>query len=116
MRNAYKAFVAKLKGRDQSKYLSVRKNHHHNEHNQGLGLKICSFKAQGVFGLSIFFSVFPYPAVPEIGTGKPASVDGFCPFVPGGLTISFNTVLYLLLCCSLLICYGCQGFSGGPIL
>jgi hypothetical protein len=27
--------------------------HHHNERNQGLGLKTCSFKAQGVLGLSI---------------------------------------------------------------
>jgi hypothetical protein len=38
--------------------------------------------------------VFPYPAVPEVGTGKPASVGGFYPFVVGGLTISFDTVLY----------------------
>jgi hypothetical protein len=29
--------------------------YHHNEHNQGLGLKACSFKAQGV-GLSLKFS------------------------------------------------------------
>jgi hypothetical protein len=25
----------------------------------------------------IFFSVFPYPAIPEVGTGKPALVGGF---------------------------------------
>jgi hypothetical protein len=39
--------------------------HHHddNERNQGLGLKTCSFKAKGVLGLSIFITVFPYPAV-----------------------------------------------------
>jgi hypothetical protein len=73
-------------------------SHHHNEHNKCLGLKTCSFKAQGVLGLSIFVTVFPYPAVPEVGTGKPASVGGFYPFVPGGLTISFDTILYLLLC------------------
>jgi hypothetical protein len=29
-------------------------SHHHNEHNQGLGLKTCSFKAQGALGVSIF--------------------------------------------------------------
>jgi hypothetical protein len=89
---------------------------HHHEHNQGLGLKACSFKAEGILGLSIFISVFPYPAVHEVGTGKPASVGGFYPFVPGGLPISFDTVLCLLPCCSLLICYGIQGFSGSPIL
>jgi hypothetical protein len=64
-----------------------RRHHHHHQHNQGLGPKTCSFKAQGVLGLSIFVSVFPYPAVPEVGTGKPASVGGFYPFVPDGLTI-----------------------------
>jgi hypothetical protein len=58
-------------------------NSHHHEHNQGLGLKTCSFKGQGVLGLSIFVSVFPYLAVPDVGTGKPASVGDFCPFVPG---------------------------------
>jgi hypothetical protein len=82
--------------------------HHRNEHNQSLGLKTCSFKAQGVPGLSIVVLVFPYPAVPKVGTGKPASVGGFCPFVPGGLTIYVDTILYLLLCCSRLISYGCQ--------
>jgi hypothetical protein len=75
----------------------------------------CSFKAKCVLGLSID-TVFPHPTIPEVGTGKTASVGGFCPFVPGGLTISFDTILYILLCCSLLICYRCQGFSGGPIL
>jgi hypothetical protein len=80
--------------------------HHYNEHNRGLSLKNCSFKAKGVLGLSIFISVFPYAAVPEVGTRKPALVGGFFLFVPGGLTISFDTILYLLLCCSLLICYG----------
>jgi hypothetical protein len=67
--------------------------HHHNERKEGLGRKTCSFKAQGVPGIFIFFLVFPYPAVPEVGTGKPALVGGFCPFVPGGLTISFATIL-----------------------
>jgi hypothetical protein len=90
-------------------------NHHHH-HNQGLGIRTCSSKAQGVFGLSIFVSVFPYPTIPEVGTGKPASVGGFCPFVPGGLTTSSDIILCLVLCCPLSICYGCQGFSGGPIL
>jgi hypothetical protein len=89
---------------------------HHNEHNQGLGLNTCSSKAQGVSGLSIFFLVFPSPAVPKVGTGKQASVGGFYPYVPGVLTISIDTILYLLLCCSLLKCHGCQGFSGGPNL
>jgi hypothetical protein len=68
-------------------------SHHHHEHNQGLGLETCSFKAQIVRGLSSFVLVFPYPAVPEVGTGKPASVGGLCPFVPGGLSVSFDTVL-----------------------
>jgi hypothetical protein len=43
-----------------------RRRHHHHQHNQGLGLKTRSFKAQGVLGLSIFVSVFPYPAVPRL--------------------------------------------------
>jgi hypothetical protein len=67
-------------------------HHHHSEHGRGLGLKICSFEAQGVPGPSILLSVFPYPAIPEVGTGRPASVSGFYPFVPGGLPISFDTV------------------------
>jgi hypothetical protein len=46
----------------------------------------CSFKVQGVLGLSIFVLVFPYPAVSEVGTGKPGSVGGYGPFVPDGLT------------------------------
>jgi hypothetical protein len=80
--------------------------HRHNEHNQGLGLKTCSFKAQGVLGLSIFVSVFPYPFVLETGTGKPASVGGFCPFVSGGPIISFDNILSFIQCFLLLICYG----------
>jgi hypothetical protein len=67
-------------------------HHHHSEHGQGLGLRTCSFEAQGVPGLSILLSVFSYPAIPEVGTGMPASVGGFYPFVPGGLPISFDTV------------------------
>jgi hypothetical protein len=67
-------------------------HHHHSEHGQVLGLKTCSFEAQGVPGPSILLSVFPYPAIPEVGTGRPASVDGFYPFIPGGLPISFDTV------------------------
>jgi hypothetical protein len=55
----------------------VLKYHYHNEHNQGLGVKTCSFKAQGVLGLSIFVLVSPYPAVPKVGAGKSASVGGF---------------------------------------
>jgi hypothetical protein len=47
-------------------------HHHHSEHGQGLGLKTCSFEA--VPGPSILLSVFPYPAIPEVGTGRPASV------------------------------------------
>jgi hypothetical protein len=68
-----------------------------NHHNQDLGLKTCSFKAQGVLGLSIFVSVFPYPAVPEVDTGRPASVGSFCPFVPGSLTVSFDAI-YIFYC------------------
>jgi hypothetical protein len=34
--------------------------------------------------------VFPHTAIPEVGSGKPASVGDFCPFVPFGLTISFD--------------------------
>jgi hypothetical protein len=91
-------------------------HHHHSEHGQGSGLKTCSFEAQGVPGPSILLSVFPSPAIPEVGTGKPASVGGFYPFVPGGLPISFGTVLCPPLCYPLSSCYGSQGFSGGPIL
>jgi hypothetical protein len=91
-------------------------HHHHSEHDQGLGLKTCSFEAQGVPGPSILLSVFPYPAIPEVGTGKPASVGGFYLFVPVGLPISFDTVLCPPLCCPLSNCYGSQGFFGGPIL
>jgi hypothetical protein len=80
-----------------SNFLHITDYHHHNEHNQGLGLKTCSFKAQGVLGLSIFILVFPYPAIPEVGTGKTALVGGFYPFIPGGLTIYFDTILNLLL-------------------
>jgi hypothetical protein len=107
-------------------FLVIRKNvpvkscssfhHHHSEHGQGLGLKTCSFEAQGVPGSSILLSVFPYPAIPEVGTGRPASVGGFYPFVPGGLPISFDSVLCPPLCCPLSNCYGSQDFSGGPIL
>jgi hypothetical protein len=69
-------------------------HHHHND--QGLGLKTCSFKAQGGLGL-------PIPAVPEVG--KPASVGGFCPFVPGDLTISFDTLLCYVM---LMLCFTCR--------
>jgi hypothetical protein len=62
--------------------------YHHSEHGQGLGLKTCSFEAQGVPGPSILLSVLPYPAIPEVGTGRPASVGGFYPFVSGGLYVS----------------------------
>jgi hypothetical protein len=48
--------------------------HHHSEHGQGLGLKTCSFESQGVPGPSILLSVFPYPAIPEVGTAKPANL------------------------------------------
>jgi hypothetical protein len=72
---------------------SLNSHRHHNEYNQGLGIKTFSFKAQVVFGLSIFVLVFPNPSVPEVGTGKPPSIGGFCPFVPGGLTISLDTIL-----------------------
>jgi hypothetical protein len=74
------------------KLLHHHHHHHHSEHGQGLGLKTCSFEAQGVPGPSILLSVFSYPAIPEVGTGRPASVGGFYPFVPGGLPISFDTV------------------------
>jgi hypothetical protein len=94
----------------------VKYHHHHSEHDQGLGLKTCSFEAQGVPGPSILLSVFSYPAIPKVGTGRPASVGGFYPFVPGGLPISFDTVLCPSLCCPFSNCYGSQGFSGGPIL
>jgi hypothetical protein len=90
--------------------------HHHSDHGQGLGLRTCSFEAQGVPGPSILLSVFHYPAILEVGTGRLASVGGFYPFVPGGLPISFDTVLCPPLCCPLSNCYGSQGFSGGPIL
>jgi hypothetical protein len=59
-----------------SAHISEMVHHHDSEHGQGLGLKTCSFEAQGVPGPSILLSVFPYPAIPEVGTGKPASVGG----------------------------------------
>jgi hypothetical protein len=77
---------------EQDKRFKVHHHHHHSEHGHGLGLKTCSFEAQGVPGPSILLSVFPYPAIPEVGTGRPASVGDFYPFVPGGLPISFDTV------------------------
>jgi hypothetical protein len=49
-------------------------HHHHREHGQGLGLKTCSFEAQGVPGPSILLSVFPYAAIPEVGTGRPTTL------------------------------------------
>jgi hypothetical protein len=58
---------------------------------------------------SFLVVVFPYTVVPEVGTVKPALADGFYLFVPGGLTISFDTISCLLLFCSILI-------SGGPVL
>jgi hypothetical protein len=73
--------------------MTINHHHHHSEYGQGLGLKTCSFEAQGVPGPSILLSVFPYSAIPEIGTGKPASVGGFYPFVQGGLPISFVKML-----------------------
>jgi hypothetical protein len=59
-------------------------HHHHHHHNE---LNQLFLLAQYVLGLSIFFLFFPYPAVPKVGAGRPASVGGFYPFVPGGLTI-----------------------------
>jgi hypothetical protein len=90
-------------------------HHHHNEHNQDLGLKTCSFKAQGVLGV-ILVLVFPYSAVPKVGTGKPVSVGGFCPFVPGGLTISFDTILSYLPCRGERACVSVilRAMSAGP--
>jgi hypothetical protein len=56
--------------------LAVHKHiiHHHNGHNQGLGLKTCSFKAQSVLGVSIFVSVFPYPAAGLGGIKRNVSI------------------------------------------
>jgi hypothetical protein len=73
-------------------FITMYAHHHHSEHGQGLDLKTCSFEAQGVPGPSILLWVFPYPAIPEVGTGRPASVGGFYPFVPSGLPIYFDTV------------------------
>jgi hypothetical protein len=64
-------------------------HHHHSEHGQGLGLKTCSFEAQGVPCPSNLLSVFPYPAIPEVGTGRPALVGGFYLCVQ----ISFNFLI-----------------------
>jgi hypothetical protein len=89
---------------------------HHNEQNQGLGLKNCCFQGQVVLGLSIVVSVFPYIAYPEVVTGKPASVGCFYPHIQGGLTNSSARFLCRLLCCPLLMCYGYQGSTGSPIL
>jgi hypothetical protein len=69
----------------------------HSEHGQGLGLKTCSFEAQGVPGPSILLSVFPYPAMPEVGTGKPASV--------GASIHSFQVVEQFLLKQFYIFCY-----------
>jgi hypothetical protein len=63
-------------------------DHHHryHEYNRGLDLKTCSHKAQVVLGLLISVFVFPYATIPEAGTGKPASVGDFCPFIVGDPT------------------------------
>jgi hypothetical protein len=57
---------------------------------QGLGLKTCPFKAQGVLDLSAFSRVFQHPFVPGAVNEKLFWVSGFCPFFPGGRTRSFD--------------------------
>jgi hypothetical protein len=63
------------------------------KHKQGLGLKTCPFKAQGILELSIFCLVFQHPVLPEVDIKKPVWVNGFCPFFPGGLTNFSDIVL-----------------------
>jgi hypothetical protein len=43
-------------------------HHHHHESYQGLRINASSFKAQGVLYLSTFVYIFPYNAVPDVGT------------------------------------------------
>jgi hypothetical protein len=50
------------------------------EHKQGLVLKTCSFKAQGVLDLSIFSWVFRHPMASGVDSKKLVWVNGFCPF------------------------------------
>jgi hypothetical protein len=89
---------------------------HTREHKQGLGLKTCSFKPQGVLGLSIFSWVFQHSVLLGVDTEKPVCVGGFCTFFPGGLTSSSDIILRLLSGCSLLTNNQCQDSSGSPNL
>jgi hypothetical protein len=75
------------------KYVHICVTHHHHHHSEhGQGQQGEHGEAQSVPGPSILLSVFPYPAIPEVGTRRPASVGDFYPFVTVGLPISFDTV------------------------
>jgi hypothetical protein len=58
--------MQRLKEKHYGLQSHYRHHHHHSEHGQGLGLKTCSFEAQGVPGPSILLSVFPYPPSPRL--------------------------------------------------
>lgn len=62
-------------------------------------------KAFLVFHLSLVRSI---SVVPEITTEKLASAEDVLPFVSYDLSISSDTILYLLIYCLRLICGGCQ--------
>jgi hypothetical protein len=51
------------RGTDSQEIKTGIHHHYHHEHNQGLGLKNCSFKAQAVLGLSISCQVIPEVAL-----------------------------------------------------
>jgi hypothetical protein len=80
------------------------------EHKQGLVFKTCSFKSQDILDLSIFSLVFQHPIALGVDIEKLIWISGFCSFFPGGLTNYLDTVLCLLLGCSLSTHYECQDF------
>jgi hypothetical protein len=55
------------------------------EHKQGLGLKTCSFKGQGVLDRSIFSWVFQHLVILGVDIEKLFWVSSFCPFFPDDL-------------------------------
>jgi hypothetical protein len=61
------------------------------ERMSGLGPETCSFKAQGILGISIFLLVVRCPFLPWAGNGEPVLVDRLCRFVLGDLNSTVET-------------------------
>jgi hypothetical protein len=68
----------------------------------------------------VFFPSLPgSPSIPffhGVVIEKLVWVNGFCPFLPGGMTSSFDIISCFLSHCSRVTYYDCQDFSGGPNL